>query len=174
MTKPAGTIRLLALDVDGVLTDGSIIIDSERRETKVFCAQDGMGIKVGITAGLKVVFITSRNSQAVTIRAEELGVTDVVLGREDKINAVKEIADKYTVSLDAICYVGDDLIDLPAILNVGWGVTVPGASAIMQEKSDYVTQKPGGKGAVREIIEIILKSNGMWDQIIETYTNLDE
>lgn len=162
-------IKLLALDVDGVLTDGKIMIDSEGREIKTFSAHDGMGIKAALKAGLIVAFVTSRQSKAVEIRAKELGVEEVYLGFENKIEIVRKLGKKYGVSLDNICYVGDDLIDLQAIIEVGWGVTVPQAPDEIKEKADYITRKPSGAGAVREVIEKILKRNGTWDHLMQGY-----
>ncbi|MCD6460408.1 HAD hydrolase family protein [bacterium] len=169
MDCPGKNIKLLALDVDGILTDGRIMIDSEGREIKVFSAHDGMGIKAALQAGIKIAFITSRNSKAVLLRARELGVADVYVGRTDKITAVKELTDKYSIDINDVCYMGDDLVDLQAIAQAGWGVTVPEAPEVIRYHSDFVTTRSCGCGAVREVIEIILKSKGLWDNLINSF-----
>lgn len=171
---PANNIKLLALDVDGILTDGKIIIDSEGREIKVFSAQDGMGIKAAIEAGIIIAFITSRNSKAVQIRASELGVNEIYLGNNKKIDAIFELARKYGISTGEICYMGDDLIDLQALTNVGWGVTVPQAPDELRNHADYITRKSCGDGAVREVIELILKQNGLWEDLVKKYLGTDQ
>jgi len=169
MNCPEKNIKLLALDVDGVLTDGRIMIDSEGREIKVFSAHDGMGIKAALQAGIKIAFITSRDSKAVIVRAGELGVKDVYVGRTDKIIAVKELVKKYSIDIKEVCYIGDDLVDLQAIVESGWGVTVPEAPDEIRKHADFITTRSCGCGAVREVIEIILKSNGSWDKLINEY-----
>lgn len=169
MNMPSQKIKLIALDVDGVLTDGSIMLDSNGNEIKVFSAHDGMGIKAALQAGIVVALITSRSSKPVEVRAGELGVTELYQGANDKITVVKKLAQKYTVTLDEICFMGDDLVDLQPIVASGWGVTVPDAPDEIREHADYVTTRRSGRGAVREVIEIILKRNGLWDTVIERY-----
>lgn len=162
-------IKLIALDVDGVLTDGKIIIDSEGREIKFFSAHDGMGIKAAMEAGLHVAIVTSRYSKAVEIRAGELGVEDVYLDIKKKIDIIKQLTEKYQILLSEVCYVGDDLVDLEPIVKVGWGVTVPEAPEEIKQKADYVTKRSCGHGAVREVIELILKKNGSWEKLFNKY-----
>ncbi len=171
--SPKEIIKLIALDIDGILTDGKIILDSEGREIKVFSAQDGMGIKAAIDAGIVIAFITSRRSKVVEIRASELGVKEIYLGNNKKLDAIKELALKYGISTDEICYMGDDLIDLQALTNVGWGVTVPQAPDELKSNADYITKKSCGDGAVREVIEIILKRNGLWENLIKKFLGND-
>ena len=162
-------IALLALDVDGILTDGRIMLDSEGREIKAFFAQDGMGIKAALRAGLVVALVTSRNSKAVQIRARELGIEEVYLGVSNKIEVIYNLSEKYSISLEKICYMGDDLIDLQPIVEAGWGVTVPQAPDEVRSRADYITQRSSGNGAVREVIEKILKYNKSWDGLIKGY-----
>lgn len=166
-------IKLLALDVDGVLTDGKIILDNNGVEFKAFCAHDGMGIKAALKAGLIVALITSRSSNAVKIRATELGITEIYLGCEDKFSALSELIEKYTIDLSQVCYVGDDLVDLSVLTRVGWAVTVPQACNEVKQYSHYITNRSCGEGAVREIIEMILKQNGDWERLIQYYTGND-
>ena len=162
-------IKLLALDVDGILTDGKIILDNDGRELKAFCAHDGMGIKAALKAGLHIAIITSRSSHAVVLRASELGIKEIHLGVDKKMSVIYELAEKYNISPQHICYMGDDLIDLCALANVGWGVTVPQACDEVQKAAQYVTTRACGQGAVREVIELILKHNGSWERLIEYY-----
>ncbi|MDX9701779.1 MAG: HAD hydrolase family protein [Candidatus Auribacterota bacterium] len=169
MNIPATNIKLLALDVDGILTDGRIMLDSNGNELKVFSAHDGMGIKAALQAGIVVAFVTSRSSKPVEVRATELGVTELYQGAQNKIDVVKSLAMKYNVSLDEVCFMGDDLVDLQPIVAVGWGVTVPDAPDEIRKYADYVTDRRCGCGAVREVIEIILKRNGLWDAVIKKY-----
>ena len=160
---------MLIVDVDGVLTDGSITLDSHGIESKTFNASDGSGFKFLQRAGLKCAIISGRKSEAVEHRATELGIYDVYQGAKNKIDAYNEILAKYDLKHEEICYVGDDLVDIPVMRKVGFPVAVANAAAEVKEIADYITNTPGGKGAAREVIEKIIKSQGKWDEIMVRY-----
>ncbi|UJS20378.1 MAG: HAD-IIIA family hydrolase [Candidatus Brocadia sp.] len=162
-------IKLVIIDVDGVLTDGAIYIDSQGIETKAFNVLDGTGISYLHRAGIKTAIISGRNCAAVTHRAKELGIEDVYQGARNKIDAYKQLREKYTLSDKEICYVGDDLIDLPLFYCAGFPVAVANATPIVKQHSAYVTKVRGGQGAVREVAEKILKFQGKWDVIMARY-----
>lgn len=162
-------IQLILSDVDGVLTDGSVEFNSQGIETKRFHARDGLGIKLWQKAGYHFGMITARTSQIVKIRATELGIDLVRQGVVHKLDAVEEIAKSLEIGLEQICFIGDDFPDLIPIRAVGLGATVPEASQEIREAADYVTNCPGGKGAVRELIETILKHQRRWDGVIEQF-----
>ncbi|HHT9138214.1 MAG TPA: KdsC family phosphatase [Candidatus Wunengus sp. YC60] len=165
-------IKLVIIDVDGVLTDGAIYIDSEGREIKAFHVLDGTGIAYLHRAGIKVAIISGRTCKAVIHRANELGIEDVYQGARNKLDAYKEILQKYALLDEEICYIGDDLIDLPILYRVGFPVAVANASPIVKQHSTYVTKARGGQGAVREVAEKILKFQDKWDFIMERYQKI--
>jgi len=164
-----GKIRLVVFDVDGVLTDGKIALDAHGVETKAFNVQDGTGIKYLLRSGIKVAFITGRQSGAVALRARELGVEDVYQGAKVKLEAYEKLVEKYGLHDDEICYVGDDLPDLPVMRRVGLAVAVANARLEIKNEAAYVTQAQGGGGAAREVAEKILKGQGKWDAILSRY-----
>ena len=162
-------IELILSDVDGVLTDGRIVVDNAGVETKRFHIHDGMGIRLWQKAGYRFGLVTARSSHIVHLRAAELGVEIVRQGVEDKREAVGEIAMQLGLNLEQVAYLGDDLPDLPAVAAVGFGVAVADACAELRRAACYVTQLPGGAGAVRETIELILRSQRRWDEVIQSY-----
>ena len=162
-------IKLVIVDVDGVLTDGAIYIDSEGREIKAFHVLDGTGIAYLQRVGIKVAIISGRTCKAVIHRATELGIEDVYQGAKNKLDAYKEILKKYSLRDEEICYIGDDLIDLPILYRVGFPVAVANASPVVKQHSAYVTKTRGGCGAVREVAEKILKYQDKWHLIMERY-----
>jgi 3-deoxy-D-manno-octulosonate 8-phosphate phosphatase (KDO 8-P phosphatase) len=161
-------IKLLAMDVDGVLTDGSMILGS-KGEVKVFDAHDGLGITLALESGLEIAWITGNNSESVAKRAEALGVTNLFLGARYKSVAIGEIARQKGLKLTEIAYIGDDLNDLPALEAVGAAFAVANASAEAKAAADFVTDKSGGHGAVREAIEMILKAQGRWEEGVQLF-----
>ncbi|WP_457628088.1 KdsC family phosphatase [Persephonella sp.] len=163
-------IKWFIMDVDGVLTDGSIIYDSEGRELKVFSVKDGMGITLLHRAGIKTAIITSRNSPMVQRRAGELGITEVIQGASDKLELYSRLKEKEGFSDKEVLYIGDDYVDLPVMKVVGLPVTVPDAPVELKDTALYVTKRHGGKGAVREVAEMLLKAQGKFDEVIKTYT----
>jgi 3-deoxy-D-manno-octulosonate 8-phosphate phosphatase (KDO 8-P phosphatase) len=167
--RAAGALRLLALDVDGVLTDGQIIYGNDGEELKAFSIKDGLGIKLVQRAGLQVAIITGRDSAIVSRRAAELGIGIVVQGREDKLVALRELCDELGIPLAACAYMGDDLPDLAAIRAAGMGLTVSDAAAAVLDAADWVSSRPGGAGAVREACEMILAARGDLERVLAGY-----
>ncbi len=162
-------IKIVIIDVDGVLTDGKIILDANGNESKSFYVQDGTGITYLHRAGIKTAIISGRESRAVVHRAKELCIEDVYQGIHNKIEAYEKILKKHRIKDDETCYIGDDLIDLPILRRVGFSVAVPNAPLELKRSVSYVTSAPGGYGAIREVTEKILKSQGKWDMIISRY-----
>jgi len=153
-------IKLFAMDVDGILTDGTILVSSNGVETKRFSILDGMGIVRLRKAGIAVAWISGRASEATTARAEELKIPHLIQGRTDKLDALQELAAELDLSHDQIAYMGDDDIDSPAIQWAGIGATVPDAMPSALDAADYLTTRPAGLGAVREVCEQILAGRG--------------
>lgn len=176
MTKEADisekcqSIRLLLSDVDGVLTDGKLIYSSAGEEIKEFHVRDGLAVKLWKACGFEFGLITARKSPAVERRAEELGVDYLYQSRPDKRKAITELAEELGVELVEIAYVGDDLHDLSAISGVGLGLTVSDAVEEVLAAADWASTLAGGKGALREIVEMILKAKGKWSLAIESFS----
>lgn len=162
-------IQLLVLDVDGVLTDGTLIINADGSESKSFSALDGHGIRMWQRAGLKVAFLSGRNCESTKHRAEQLEVDYCFQNCYDKLPILEELLEKSGLRKEAIAYIGDDLTDLPVIRYVGFGAAAANATDEVKRYADYVTSRPGGSGAVREVIEYILKETGRWQQLMERY-----
>lgn len=163
-------IRLMVLDVDGVMTDGSLFFHATGgEESKAFNTQDGQGIKLLQASGVKVAIITGRTSNVVTHRAESLGIKHLLQGREDKITALGEIVNELGLDWSQVGYCGDDLPDLAAIRKAGFGASVANAPDYIQQYSDYTTQRTGGHGAVREITDLIMQAQGTWQACIDHY-----
>ena len=156
----AAAIRLLALDVDGVLTDGRITYSNSGEELKSFNIKDGVGIKLVQRAGIEVAIITGRRSPIVERRASELGIATVVQGREDKLAALRELCAARGLDLAACAYMGDDLPDLAAIEAAGLGLTVADAAGAVRHRADWCATLPGGHGAVREACDTLLEARG--------------
>jgi 3-deoxy-D-manno-octulosonate 8-phosphate phosphatase (KDO 8-P phosphatase) len=163
-------IDLLVLDVDGVLTDGRIILTPGGEEIKAFHVRDGSGIKYWKRVGKKVALISGRGSQAVTRRAQELDVDALRLNAKTKLPAYEEILRELKIPEDRTAVVGDDLADLPLLTRCGFSVAVADSVDEVKGRADYVTRAPGGAGAVREVVEMILKKAGLWDRILARYT----
>ncbi len=166
---PTQDIRMLLLDVDGVLTDGSIFIDAAGREIKRFHVRDGLGIKAAQRSGLTVGLLTARTSDATAARARELGIDLVIQGCGDKRARLQTICDQAGIGAEHIAYVGDDLADLAVLAAVGYPMTVADAVDEVKAAARFVTQRPGGRGAVREAIEHLLRAAGRWDQVVRAY-----
>lgn len=162
-------IRLVIFDVDGVLTDGRIIYNDDGVETKSFDVKDGHGMKLLMRAGIDCAIITARESKVVEHRAGNLGISLVYQGRKDKLGAFEEIRAKTGLKPSEIAYVGDDIIDLPVIKRSGFSAAVADAVEEVRERADYITKRPGGSGAAREVAELILKTQGKWDEILASY-----
>ncbi len=160
-------IRLVLLDVDGVLTAGEIIYNDTGEQTKVFYVKDGLGIRLLKEAGIQVGIITGRSGKALQHRCDNLGIELIYDGIRDKDKAIDDIHAETGIAIEAMAFVGDDLPDLPALKKVGLGVAVGDAVPLLKENAHMVTNAPGGKGAVREVCEAILKAQGLWDDLIE-------
>ena len=162
-------IELILSDVDGVLTDGRLVIDNQGIETKQFHFRDGMGVRLWQKAGYRFGLITLRSSQMVKMRADELDIEIIRQGTGDKLAALKQILDETGLKTEQTCYLGDDLPDLPVVRTVGLGVAVADACSELRRAAHCVTTADGGSGAVREIVEMILKAQGRWEDVIQTY-----
>ena len=161
-------IKMLVMDVDGTLTDGSMtFIGTEQMKT--FNVYDGLGIRLAMNYGLRIGWITGNTSAAVTERARQLGIVDVYQGSWYKPDSLREIATRHELSMDQIAYIGDDLNDLPAFEVAGFSFAVRNATEEVKARADMVTDRPGGKGAVREAIEIILKAGGQWEDAVKSF-----
>jgi 3-deoxy-D-manno-octulosonate 8-phosphate phosphatase (KDO 8-P phosphatase) len=167
--QKARRIKLLLLDVDGVLTDGGIVMDGRGEEIKRFHVRDGHGIRLLLRAGIQVGLITGRSSKAVTTRARDLGIRIVFQKAHDKLKTYEIIKRKTGLKDVEIAYAGDDLVDLPVLKSAGLAITVSDCWEGIQDLVDFVTRNSGGNGAVREIAEILLRAQGKWDKIMKTY-----
>ena len=167
--RRASRIKLLLMDCDGVLTDGRLWLLEERGEHKSFNTKDGLGLTLLHRAGLRSGIISGRTANAVTQRARELGVEFVRQGDEDKVAAFEEVIKLAQVDEDEVAFVGDDLSDIPLMLRCELGVAVADAVEETRSVAHYVTRADGGRGAVREVIELILKSQGRWNDLVEHY-----
>ena len=168
----AKKIKLLILDVDGVLTDGKLFFDEQGKEYKSFNARDGLGIKLLQKAGIRVAVISGRSSKPVALRMEMLGIDLVYLGQADKGHAFREIIAKVGCTPEQAAHVGDDLIDLPVLLQVGLAVAVQDANTQILPYVDWQTQLPGGHGAVREVCDYLLQVQGKMAELIETFKQI--
>jgi 3-deoxy-D-manno-octulosonate 8-phosphate phosphatase (KDO 8-P phosphatase) len=167
--EKAKKVRLFLVDVDGVLTDGGIVYDGDGREIKRFHVRDGHGIKMLQRAGVEVGIITGRTSEVVAVRARELGISLVRQGAWDKVDAWREILAEKGFLPAETAYVGDDIVDVPLMRQVGFSAAVADAESYVLEAADFVSTRPGGHGAVREIIEFVLRSSGAWERIASKY-----
>lgn len=167
--RRAAAVRLLALDVDGVMTDGRLLFSAAGDELKAFNILDGHGIKQLLAAGIQVAIITGRNSPLTARRAADLGIRHVLQGREDKRVALLELAAETGLEPGALAYMGDDLPDLSAIQLAGLGVTVPNGHWFVRQYADFCTRAGGGEGAVREVADLILDAQGRLCGALEQY-----
>lgn len=156
----AQSIRLLICDVDGVMSDGLIYMGNQGEELKTFNVRDGYGIRCLLTSNIEVAIITGRNAKLLEDRAKTLGIRHLYQGQSDKLLAFRELLDTLSLQADEVAYIGDDLIDWPVMAKVGLSVAVKDAHPILLPKVHYVTQIPGGRGAVREICDLILLAQG--------------
>jgi 3-deoxy-D-manno-octulosonate 8-phosphate phosphatase (KDO 8-P phosphatase) len=162
-------IRLLILDVDGVLTDGGIVIHSDGSESKRFHVMDGHRIKMWQRSGRIAAIISGRDTAATQIRAEQLEVTHVLQGCKQKLPAFEQLLETLQVSPSQTACIGDDLMDIPLVRRAGFGAAVANAAEELKACADYVTRKQGGDGAVGEVIEYLLKQGGGWEAAMERY-----
>ena len=170
LLERARKTRLLIMDVDGVLTDGRIIQDGHGHELKVFDVKDGHGIVMAHRAKLRTALISGRESETITRRAVELGIELVFQKIWNKLEVYEKILVDTKLTHDEVAYIGDDLIDIPLLRRVGLAVAVADAVDEVKAAVHLITQRPGGQGAVREVIELILRAQDHWDSLIERYT----
>ncbi len=164
-----GDIKLLIMDVDGVLTDGRIEIAADGSESKQFSVVDGHGIHIWHLAGLQTAIISGRQAEATRHRAEQLGINYVLEGCHEKLPAFEQLLADSGFSAGEVAYIGDDVLDLPIILRAGFGAAVANAVDEVKQRAQYVTTRPGGHGAVREVVEYILKATGRWQELMQAY-----
>lgn len=169
LDEKARKVKLLLLDVDGVLTDGRIIYDSRGRDSKFFDVHDGLGVYLLKKAGIPTILITAKGSGAIKPRARDMRVAEVFADVSPKSSVLERIFKKYNVAIDNICFVGDDLVDLCMMKRVGFPVAVFNAAPEIKQSASYITLKTGGRGAVREVAELILKSQGKWEEVLKGY-----
>lgn len=162
-------IKLLVLDVDGVMTDGSITINADGSESKSFNTLDGHGIKMWQRAGLRVAILSGRTSEPTQRRAEQLQIEYVFQECYDKLPVFKKLLEELSLEPQETAFIGDDVTDLPVLRYAGFAATVANAVDEVKQIADYVTTIPGGKGAVREVIEHILKASGKWQELMKKY-----
>jgi 3-deoxy-D-manno-octulosonate 8-phosphate phosphatase (KDO 8-P phosphatase) len=160
-------IKVLALDVDGVLTHGKINLDEKGKEVKSFDVYDGFGLALFKRSGLKTAIISARFSGAVSARARDLKIDKVYQDAYPKITAFEEMLKEFGVKDEEVCFVGDDLPDICILKRVGFGVAVNNAALEVKQVADFITKKHGGDGAVREVIELILKTQGKWKGLVQ-------
>lgn len=165
----ARKIKLLLLDVDGVLTDGRIVYDSRGNDMKFFDVHDGMGVHILGKLGIKTILITAKGSRTIAPRAADMRVAEVFENISPKTKVLDKILRKYKITLGEICFAGDDLVDLCLMRRVGLPIAVFNAASEIKQAASYITLKEGGRGAVREIAELILKSQGKWQNALELY-----
>jgi len=159
----AKRIKLLIVDIDGVMTDGRIVYSIYGDELKFFDVTDGFGISLLRTAGIPSVIITAKKSRIVTLRARDMRVAKAYQGYLDKLIPYENVLKRFKVAPEEICFIGDDLIDIPVLKRVGFAVAVPNAVEETKGAAHYITSKTGGRGAVREVCDMILKSQGKWE-----------
>lgn len=169
LVEKAKKIKLLILDVDGVLTDGRIIYDSHGRDMKFFDVHDGLGVYCLKKVGIKTILITAKGSRAIKPRARDMRVEAVFENISPKTMVLDKILKKYKLNLDEVCFVGDDLVDLCLMKKVGFPIAVFNAAPEIKQVASYITLKQGGRGAVREVAELILKAQDKWGEIMGIY-----
>lgn len=165
----AVNIRLVLLDVDGVLTDGRLLIGEDGTESKAFNIRDGHGIKMLQQTGIEVGIVTGRTSGAVKHRAADLSVTHLYQGQDDKLSVLEELLTKLALQPTQAAFVGDDIVDLPAMLQVGLAIAVNDAHELVKEHAHWVTPSAGGRGAVREVCEMLMRAQGTYVTAMQRY-----
>ena len=172
ITAKAARIKLIVLDNDGVMTDGKVYINNEGLESKAFAIRDGFAVIVARRVGIKFGIITGLLSKIVETRAAQLGITEVHQGFVDKLDRMKEIIERNGLLPEEVAYMGDDLFDLPVMRYVGLGAAPADAYPLVVEGADWVADGKGGEGAVRDLVELILKAQGQWDWVLKTFADL--
>ena len=167
--EKAAKIKLLIFDVDGVLTDGSLIIGDDGQEYKAFFSKDGLGMKMLQKTGVKIAIITARSSNVVTQRMQSLGIKHVYQGQSEKLPAFEKILTELALSSEQVAYVGDDVVDLPVMLKVGLSITVADAHHLVKEHAHWQTPSAGGRGAARDICELIMQAQNTLETQFQKY-----
>ena len=167
--EKAKKLKLLILDVDGVLTDGRLFFDDKGKEYKCFHARDGLGINLLRQTGVEIAVISGRKSNSVTLRMKNLGVKYVFQGHENKVAAFNDIIRSLSIQPEQAAHVGDDLLDLPIMKRVGLSIAVNDANDSVKEYADWCTKTPGGQGAVREVCDFIMRSQGTFEGMLKSY-----
>jgi 3-deoxy-D-manno-octulosonate 8-phosphate phosphatase (KDO 8-P phosphatase) len=165
----AKSIRLIAFDIDGIMTDGGLYLSDSGEEFKRFNSLDGHGLKMLKASGVELAIITGRTSRCVELRAQNLGITHLFQGAEDKLAAMQELLHKLGIPAEASAYMGDDVIDLPVMRRMALALTVPEAPQLVRDHAHYVTRRNGGNGAVREVCELIMSAQGTLDAQLAQY-----
>ena len=169
IAERASRVRLILFDVDGVLTDGTLLLHADGSESKVFDIKDGTGIVWAQRLGLTVGFLSARSSAATAQRASQLGITLVHQGVASKLETYEQIADSLMLDDDQVAYMGDDILDLPVLARVGLAAAPADASDDVRSRVHWIAKANGGAGAARELIELILRAQGLWDSVLATY-----
>ena len=169
IVEKAKKLKLLILDVDGVLTDGKLFFDNEGNEYKSFHARDGHGIKLLRQTGVEVAVISGRKSNSVALRMKSLGIDHIYQGHEDKRAAFNELLTKVGITSEQVAHVGDDLLDLPIMTRVGLAIAVNDANFAVKKHADWCTTTPGGQGAVREVCDFIMQAQGHFNDVLNTF-----
>ncbi len=169
MLERAGNVELLILDVDGVMTDGRIVLDATGNELKFFNVKDGHGIVLLHRIGVRTAIITGRSSAVVERRAKELSIPHVFQGVHNKLEVYRNLVEELGLSDARVGYVGDDVVDIPIMRRVGFAVAVADAHPEVKRIAHYTTSSPGGRGAVREVAEVIIRAKGLWDEVMRRY-----
>jgi len=167
--EKASRIRLLVFDVDGVLTDGSLYIGDDGQEYKAFHSRDGHGIKMLLSHGVEIAVITGRTSRVVEYRMKNLGISHVYQGKLEKLPAFQELTQKLGITEEQTAYVGDDVVDLPVMRRVGLAIAVQDAHPLVRQHSHWQTPNAGGRGAARDVCELIMEARGVLDDEMSRY-----
>jgi 3-deoxy-D-manno-octulosonate 8-phosphate phosphatase (KDO 8-P phosphatase) len=165
----AKSIRLIAFDVDGVMTDGGLYLSDSGEEFKRFNSLDGHGLKMLRASGVELAIITGRTSRCVELRAKNLGITHLYQGVENKLNAMQALLAELRVAPEAAAFMGDDVVDLPVMSRVGLALSVPAAPQVVRDRAHYVTRRNAGHGAVREVCELLMSAQGTLEAQLEPY-----
>lgn len=169
ITARAKKIKVVVFDVDGVMTDGGLMIGDDGQEYKTFHSHDGLGMKLLNRTPVQMAIITGRTSQVVKTRAETTGIKYFYQGIEDKLDAFNDLIKKLGITAEEAAFMGDDIVDIPPMLRCGLAITVPAAPDTVKERAHYLTTRQGGKGAVREVCELIMRAQGTYDAVTAKY-----
>lgn len=169
LEERAKRIKFAVFDVDGVLTNGGLMLGDDGLEYKIFHSQDGLGMKLLANTGIRMAYITGRKSNVVVKRAENTGVHIIYQGVDDKLEAFNDLLEKQGVSAEECLFMGDDVIDIPPMRRAGLGITVPHAMPLVKEYAHYTTERQAGLGAVREVCELVMKAQGTFDAQMAPY-----